>query len=139
MMGVEEQVAEVNRRFYAAFESLDVGRMEEVWLRESYVSCVHPGWPPLFGWGPVMQSWQQIFTHALEMRFRLSNVHVHVHGDLAWVLLTENIETRQLDGHSTGVVQATNIYERRGEMWYLVHHHGSPVVHPDDTSGTQLQ
>jgi ketosteroid isomerase-like protein len=139
MKPVESEVAEANRRFYAAFESLEVERMEEVWLRESHISCVHPGWGPLFGWGPVMQSWQRIFVNTHEMHITLSNVRVQVAGDAAWVLLTENLRTRHAEGNSTGVVQATNIYERRGHGWFLVHHHGSQVTDPEEDRGDQLQ
>ncbi len=139
MSSAEGEITAANRRFYAAFESLDVERMEEVWLRESHISCVHPGWGPLFGWGPVMQSWQRIFANTHEMRITLSDIRVRVAGDVAWVLLTENLRTRHTEGHSAGVVQATNVYERRGHGWFLVHHHGSQVVRPGDSGGEQLQ
>jgi len=135
----DTQVAAANQRFYAAFESLDVGRMEALWLRERYVCCVHPGWPPLFGWGAVMQSWQQIFANTLEMRFRLTDVQIRIAGDIAWAVLTENIESRSAHGWSTGLIQATNIYERHDADWLIVHHHGSPVVHPADDAPGQLQ
>ena len=42
-------VLEANAAFYRAFESLDVKRMEEVWLRAPYIKCVHPGWGLLVG------------------------------------------------------------------------------------------
>jgi ketosteroid isomerase-like protein len=135
----QEQVLAANQRFYAAFESLDLGRMEQAWLQESYISCVHPGWPPLFGWGAIMQSWQQIFDNALAMRFKLTDVRVQTAGEVAWVLLTENIESRHTQGSSSGVVQATNIYRRRGTQWLIVHHHGSTVVHPAESGATRLQ
>lgn len=135
----DEEVAAANQRFYAAFESLDVARMEAVWSRDRHACCVHPGWAPLFGWGAIMQSWQQIFANTREMRFTLTGVRIHVVGDVAWVALTENIESRGPDGWSLGIVQATNLYERREGEWLLVHHHGSPVVHPEEAPQSQLQ
>jgi len=125
-----EAVLEANAAFYRAFESLDVKRMEEVWLRAPYIKCVHPGWGLLVGWGPVMESWERIFTATLGMRFALTGVDVQVHGDLAWVVLTENIESRHSDGKLEGQVQATNLFERRDGRWFLVHHHGSLVYGP---------
>ncbi|MBI1814973.1 MAG: nuclear transport factor 2 family protein [Deltaproteobacteria bacterium] len=138
-MSDTEHIDAANRRFYAAFESLDVAQMETAWLREGHISCVHPGWAPLFGWGPVMQSWQQLFAHTLMMRFTLSNVNIHVSGDVAWVQLTETIESQHGQGSGAGVIQATNIFERRGDTWYLVHHHGSPIVHPEEGEASRLQ
>src|SRR5262249_34864547 len=120
-------VLAANAAFYRAFESLDLQRMEKVWLRAPYIKCVHPGWGLLIGWGPVMESWQRIFANTFVMRFHLSNVSAEVVGDLAWVVATENLESHTSEGKAEAQVQATNIFERRDGHWWLIHHHGSPV------------
>jgi len=125
-----DAVLEANAAFYAAFESLDRKRMEEVWLCAPYIKCVHPGWGLLVGWGPVMQSWERIFSGTLEMRFTLTGAQAEVCGDLAWVVLTENIDSRHHDGKVEAHVQATNLFERRDQRWFLVHHQGSPIFGP---------
>jgi ketosteroid isomerase-like protein len=66
------------------------------------------------------------------MRFTLSDPHVAVQGDLAWVVVTENIDSRTRDGEMEARVQATNVFERRDGRWFLVHHHGSPIYSPLD-------
>ena len=129
-MSDRDAVLEANAAFYAAFESLDLKRMEEVWLRAPYIKCVHPGWGLLVGWGPVMESWERIFSGTLEMRFTLTGVQAEVCGDLAWVVLTENIDSRHHDGKVEAHVQATNLFERRDQRWFLVHHQGSPIFGP---------
>jgi len=56
-MSDRDAVLEANAAFYAAFQSLDLKRMEEIWLRAPYIKCVHPGWgllvhhhgSPIFG------------------------------------------------------------------------------------------
>lgn len=123
-------VIAANAAFYRAFESLELKRMEGVWLQAPSITCVHPGWGLLVAWGPAMESWHRIFANALAMHFTLTNVRVDVVGDLAWVVLTENIESRQRDGTHTSQVQATNLFQRQGDRWLLVHHHGSPVYAP---------
>jgi ketosteroid isomerase-like protein len=128
-----DAVLEANAAFYEAFQSLDLARMEAIWLRAPYIKCVHPGWSLLVGWGPVMESWQSIFASTLEMRFTLSDTHGAVKGDLAWVVVTENIDSRHRDAKMQARVQATNVFERRGGRWFLVHHHGSPIYSPLDT------
>jgi hypothetical protein len=122
-----DAVIRANDAFYRAFESLDPGEMEKVWLRAAHIRCVHPGWGALGGWDAVMESWQRIFAGALEMRFTQERVHVAVTGDLAWVVLVERIESLHPDGPGGGRVQATNLFERVAGAWYLVHHHGSPI------------
>jgi len=56
----EQAVLEANRRFYEAFESLDIERMAAVWLREDWAECVHPGWELLRGWEEIRDSWVRI-------------------------------------------------------------------------------
>ena len=54
-MSEHEAVVEANRKFYRAFESLDLENMEKVWLKDRQIVCIHPGWRKLSGWGPVMR------------------------------------------------------------------------------------
>jgi len=77
-----------------------------------------------------MQSWERIFSGTLEMRCTLTGVQAEVCGDLAWVVLTENIGSRHRDHKVEAHVQATNLFERRDGRWFLVHHHGSPIFGP---------
>jgi ketosteroid isomerase-like protein len=129
-MDERDAVLAANDAFYRAFESLELARMEETWARAPYITCVHPGWGPLAGWGPVMESWERIFAGTLGMRITLGQVAVEVRGTLAWVVLTEHIESRHRDGKVTAKVQATNLFERHAGRWLLVHHHGSPIYPP---------
>lgn len=106
-------VEEANRRFYRAFETLDIAEMDQVWAHGEHVRCVHPGWPLLGGWEAVRESWKRIFTNTAEMRFTLSDVSVAVSGDLAWVTCTENILAEVAERVSVTAILATNLFERR--------------------------
>ncbi|MCE2485736.1 MAG: nuclear transport factor 2 family protein [Desulfurellaceae bacterium] len=131
-------VLAANRAFYQAFETLELREMEKMWLQESYIKCVHPGWPLLCGWGPVMASWERIFTNTESMRFNLSDVRVEVLGDLAWVVLIENLESSGPGGGSRSQVLSTNVFEKRAGAWFMVHHHGSPIFAPPAPPEDQL-
>ena len=76
-MSEHEAVVEANRKFYRAFESLDLENMEKVWLKDRQIVCIHPGWRKLSGWGPVMQSWERIFEGVFEMNFEIGDVERH--------------------------------------------------------------
>ena len=130
-------VLAANAAFYRAFEDLDLAAMEAVWLNAPYVKCVHPGWSLLTGFGPVMDSWQRIFANTRGMHFELANILAEVVGDLAWVVLMEVIETQTPEGIERGLVQATNIFQRDGGRWLLIHHHGSPVYMPPSEAGPE--
>jgi ketosteroid isomerase-like protein len=131
-MSDHEEVRQANRGFYDAFETLEVEQMERVWLQEPHIVCIHPGWRPLSGWGPIMHSWERIFDSTFEMKFDISEIQIMVQGDLAVVVVQENLTQRGYDGIIKSTVLATNVFERSGGEWKMVLHHGSPVAMPAD-------
>ena len=124
------EVEQANARFYQAFETLDLARMERVWAHDEHVKCVHPGWPILIGWDAVRSSWATIFENTGEMRFTLSDVRASARSDLAWVTCTENIFSEVHGRLAVTSVLATNLFERGHDGWRLVHHHASHVLTP---------
>ena len=134
----QQAVVAANREFYRAFESLDLESMEKVWLKDRQIVCIHPGWRKLSGWGPVMQSWERIFEGVFEMSFEIGDVDVIMTGDLAVVVVEENLTQRGYDGAMKTQVLTTNVFERVGNEWFMVMHHGSPVMEPRG-SEPQLQ
>ena len=137
-MSEQQDVVNANREFYRAFESLDVEKMENVWLKDRQIVCIHPGWRKLSGWGPVMESWERIFEGAFEMKFELGELDVIISGDIAIVVVEEDLTQRGYDGVMRSQVLATNVFERVGSRWFMVMHHGSPVLEPPG-SEPQLQ
>ena len=121
-----EAVTTANAAFYAAFEARDLDRMSEVWEHSDRVSCVHPGWHVLRGWGAVAGSWFALFGGPQHLQFILTDEVVEVDGDVAWVTIDENL----LDGQEVaGTVTAMNVFARAADgTWKLVAHHGSPVA-----------
>jgi ketosteroid isomerase-like protein len=138
-MDEKQAVLAANAAFYRAFETLEIAEMEKVWLRASHIKCIHPGWPLLCGWGPIMASWERIFTNTFAMRFTLADVRIEVAGDLAWVVLIENLESQGYDGSSRAEILTTNLFEKRDGQWFIVHHHASPIFAPSSPPEEQLQ
>lgn len=123
-----EEVTKANEAFYDAFESLDVVKMDRVWAQQDYVTCIHPGWTLRSGWPQVRDSWVLIFNNTFSMEFELSDLQIQVAGDVAWVICVENITSRQGETLQETRVLATNLYERMGDEWKMIHHHGSPIM-----------
>jgi ketosteroid isomerase-like protein len=138
-MSDREAVLAANRAFYDAFESLDAEKMEAVWLRDPRIICIHPGWRKLSGWGPIMSSWERIFDNTFEMKFELGEMEVMISGDLAIVVVEETLTQRGYEGTTKSQVLATNVFERAGQEWFMVMHHGSPVMAPPDDEPPPLQ
>src|SRR5260370_34958308 len=131
-MSDRESVLAANRAFYDAFESLDAEKMEAVWLKDPRIICIHPGHRKLSGWGPIMASWEGILDNVFEMKFELGEIEVMISGDLAIVVVEENLTQRGYDGTQRVNVLATNVFERVANKWFMVMHHGSPGFAPPD-------
>jgi len=123
-----EEVTKMNEQFYRAFENLDVGLMDSMWAHQEYVTCIHPGWSIRVGWPAVRDSWVVIFNNTFSMEFELTELQVQVAADIAWVICTENISSRVGESPQESRVVATNLFERIGEEWKIIHHHGSPLM-----------
>jgi ketosteroid isomerase-like protein len=123
----EEALRAANTRFYAAFESLDLGAMEAVWVQDDAVQCTHPGWDLLLGWEEVRESWARIFANSKRVRIALGSVWMRIEGDVGWVACTEHVTTAFADGFDEASAQATNIFLRREGQWLMAVHHASPL------------
>ena len=106
------------------FDGHDLDAMSDAWEHADRVSCTHPGWRTLHGWGAVSGSWFALFGGPSPLQFILTNEQVALSGDTAWVTVDENLIS--LDGG--GTVAALNVFVRAGERWRCVAHHGSAVA-----------
>lgn len=98
--------------------------MSDVWEHSDRVSCTHPGWHTLRGWGAVSASWFALFRGSNSLQFILTNEVAVVVGPVAWVTVDENLIGASGTG---GTVAATNVFVYTEERWRMVLHHGSPV------------
>lgn len=128
MSNEQTAVLEANQAFYRAFEKKDIEAMAAVCSQGIGSLCIHPGRKALKGWEAIRQSWLQIFKATRYLEIDLDVMSVEVSGDLAYVVLVESVMqvsgSRRLEAKS----MATNVFERMGGQWYLVHHHGSPIM-----------
>jgi len=126
---IDAAVLEVNRAFYDAFESSDFNAMSDLWVHEDHAVCVHPGWTALRGWASIASSWAAMFDGPQHIQFIVTDEHVSVNGDVAWVSCDENLLTIG----ASATVNALNVFERAHDgQWRMVAHHGAPVMIASD-------
>ncbi len=122
------EILATNDAFYRAFEKKDIAAMTLLWSRGTGSSCVHPGSSLLQGWAAVRRSWEGIFANADYLEIDSDVLSAEISGATAYVLVEEKVlqisSGRRLEARSL----ATNIFQKLGPKWYLVHHHGSPIV-----------
>lgn len=128
---LKDEAAEVmaaNQAFYDAIESRDFETMSQLWEPSVRATCVHPGRPILRGWNAVANSWLEILQGPGRNQFILTNASITVEGDLAWVVLDEDLVTATMQDPMTDTIAATNIFARHDDAWLMVMHHGSAVL-----------
>ncbi len=122
------EVLAANEAFYRAFEKKDIEAMSGVWSQGTGSLCIHPGRNTLRGWKEIRPSWEQIFRNTKYIEIETEIIATEVRDNIAYVIVIENllqvIGGRRLQAQS----MATNIFERMASSWYLVHHHGSPIM-----------
>lgn len=112
-----------NEAFYRAFADQDIDAMIEMWSSSAAISCIHPGWAPLYGPDAVIESWVSILGGPHAPRVEVLQPKVQHYGNTATVICYEKIDDNFLI--------ATNLFVREGKQWRLVHHQAGPVPEPD--------
>jgi len=135
--GIEQAVEESNTRFYMAFESLSIERMELCWKHSDNTVCIHPGWEMFTGWTAIRESWVSIFENSKKIEFYITNIKIRTFDNLAIVVCLENIDSLIDNENSlrTGII-ATNVFEHNlkrtvsitNNQWLMIHHHGSSIA-----------
>lgn len=128
MMSSEQSVITANEAFYRAFEKKDMEAMTAVWSQGTSSLCIHPGRSAIRGWDGIRSSWETIYKNTSYLEIETEIIRVDVSGDLAYVVLIETV--LQVTGRRRSKAQsmATNLFERMGQKWFLIHHHGSPLM-----------
>ena len=121
-------VLAANQAFYNAFSDRDLGAMRSLCWQGGTSICIHPGSQPLIGWSAIEQSWDGIFQHTESLQIDLEIVRVEVDRSLAYVVVQEIVlqanQGRKMKAQSI----ATNVFQKMAQKWYLVSHHGSPIM-----------
>jgi ketosteroid isomerase-like protein len=122
------EVLAANEAFYRAFEKKDIEAMSAIWSQGTGSRCIHPGRNVIRGWKDIRYSWEQIFKNTNYLEIEAEIITVEVRETIAYVIVSEKVLQvsggRRLNAESI----ATNIFERMASSWYVVHHHGSPIM-----------
>ncbi|HEY2330988.1 MAG TPA: nuclear transport factor 2 family protein [Acidimicrobiales bacterium] len=122
------EVLAANRAYYDAFEAADIDAMSALWEHGERVQCTHPGWASLRGWGAIAGSYFALFGNGRSLQFILTDEHVEVVGDTAWVSVDENILGTEIGA----TANALNVFVRGPHGWRMVVHHASQVVDTEE-------
>ncbi len=128
MTNERTQVLAANEAFYRAFEKKDIEAMSVVWSQGTGSLCIHPGRNVLRGWKDIRSSWELIFRNTQYIEIETDIITTEVRDNLAYVILIEKMLQVSSGRRVQAQSMATNIFEYMASSWYLVHHHGSPLM-----------
>jgi ketosteroid isomerase-like protein len=116
-------VLAANKSFYTAFRSEDISKMDQVWSHSDFVSAIHPmDKAATIGWDGVRIGFVEVFKVYNKINITPVNPIVHVEGNVAWVLETEDFEAMVGDKTVTLTAGATNIFLKQSGKWMMIHH-----------------
>lgn len=124
----EREVLAANDAFYRAFEKKDIEAMSSLWSQGIATLCIHPGRNALRGWKEIRASWEVIFRNTQYLEIETDIISTEIRNNIAYVILVENVLQISSGRKASAQSMATNIFEFMGGKWYLVHHHGSPLI-----------
>lgn len=126
-MTEKETILNLNETFYRAFQQRDLSMMNQVWWQgESF--CIHPGGQVIKGWESICSSWLSIFRNTEQLEIDIEVVNLEIGADVAYVVVRETVLQSSRGRKMKAQSIATNIYQKMAQKWYLVHHHGSPII-----------
>ncbi|MBU2444887.1 MAG: nuclear transport factor 2 family protein [Bacteroidetes bacterium] len=127
MVEKKTEYIKLNEEFYRAFESLDIKKMEMIWINDENAICIHPGWEIIIGWNKIKESWMRIFTSDSLLKFTIRNPRVSMFSDGGVVSCVEEIFVSSRERISQTFIASTNIFRKTDAGLKLIYHHSSPI------------
>ena len=118
-MSDEAAILAANAAYYRAFSSGDFAEMRRLWADDN-LSCIHPGWPALFGRQAVLESYRQILSSPERDRIEPRNETAIVAGNEGRIVCVEFV--------GGAALAATNLFTRIDGAWRMTHHQASPIA-----------
>lgn len=126
-----EAVRQKITKYTAAVDAADIGLASQVWRTSADISFIHPAGHAR-GWEEVQGIYNFFGSSFSDRKLTVSDVSVHVNGETAWAEFNWQFSAKQnQDGAAIqNAGRETQIYEKAGDDWQLVHVHysGQPAA-----------
>jgi ketosteroid isomerase-like protein len=123
---IRQQIA----KYTAALDAADIGLAAQVWRTSAEVSFIHPA-GHAHEWEEITGFYKFFGSFFSERKLTVRDVSIHVNGETAWVEFYWHFVAKQSkDGAAVQTDgRETQIYEKAGNRWQLVHvHYSGPAM-----------
>jgi ketosteroid isomerase-like protein len=125
-MSKTDEVQNASKQFYAGLNRMasgERGALSDCWAHGPNVTTMHPIGGRQVGWNAVRDSFDQVAEAASDGKIELKDQRIQVAGEMAYEVGIEHGHFK-MNGHPVSLEhRVTNIYQRDGGEWKLVHHH----------------
>ena len=125
---IRQQIA----KYTAALDAADINLASQVWRTSPQITLIHPA-GHAHGWDEIKGFYNYFGANFSERKLTARDVSVHVNRDTAWAEFYWHFTAKQNKDNAAveSDGRSTQIYEKAGDRWELVHeHYSSPVVTP---------
>jgi len=126
-MTAEDEVRAASKEFYAALNRMlagDSSSLGDIWSHSSTVTALHPIGDWHVGWKEVKESFDEVAKASTGGHVKMTDQLIRVAGDSAYEVGVEIAKFAIAGQPLTVNSRVTNIYQREGGAWKIVHHHG---------------
>ena len=124
----KEAVLAANEAFSRAFSQRNLSEMSRLWWQGSTSLCIHPGGQVLTGWESIRASWEAIFKNTDSLEIETEIIKAEIDQALAYIVLRETVLQSSRGRKIKAQSLSTNLFQKMAQKWYLVSHHGSPIM-----------
>jgi ketosteroid isomerase-like protein len=127
----ENAVRAANEAFYQALSAGSIEGISAACAHDADVTALHETSTEVaVGWQAVLDSWKAVpFESFAELSCVMTNPAIKVHGTIARVAGLERVRGKTKNGESFAFTAlGTNVFEKRGDEWLIVHHHASKAA-----------
>lgn len=78
--------------------------------------------------GLIRDSWETIFKNTDYLEIDTEIINVELGQEIANIVLIEKVTQVNRGKRLEALSMATNSFRKMAQKWYLIHHHGSPIV-----------
>jgi ketosteroid isomerase-like protein len=124
-------VLAANQSFYQALSAGSIEGLSAACAHDPDVTALHETSTKVaIGWQEVLDNWKAVpFELFAELSVVMADPVIKVNGTIARVVGLEKVRGKMKDGQDFAFTAlGTNIYEKRGDKWLVVHHHASKAA-----------
>jgi ketosteroid isomerase-like protein len=131
LQGDAANVGAANEAFYRALSAGSIEGISAVCAHDDDVTVLHEVSKEVaLGWPAVLETWKEVpFGSFSRLSVVMSGEAIRVKGPFAWVTGFENVQGAMKNGEEFAFkALGTNVFEKRGDRWLIVHHHASKAA-----------